>query len=81
MFFARKKPPSSVSAAPSHLLPRGEKGSSAFLALFRRTTASPSPLVGEGARRADEGALPSANCALWHDVVRALDAKPRSASK
>jgi very-short-patch-repair endonuclease len=45
--------PSSVSAAPSHLLPRGEKGSDCNL-----TALSPSPLVGEGARRADEGDLP-----------------------
>ncbi len=42
--------PSSVSASPSHLLPRGEKGS-----LPQRLPPLPSPLVGEGARRADEG--------------------------
>ena len=42
------------SGAPRHLLPRGEKDDSAFAA----STVSPSPLVGEGARRADEGAFP-----------------------
>jgi hypothetical protein len=42
--------PSSVSAAPSHLLPRGEKEGAE-----RDVANLPSPLVGEGARRADEG--------------------------
>ena len=42
--------PSSVSASPSHLLPRGEKED-----LPHRLPPLPSPLVGEGARRADEG--------------------------
>jgi sulfatase modifying factor 1 len=51
---AQAAPPSSVSASPSHLLPQGEKGDP--------TEASvpwPSPLAGEGARRADEGGAPS----------------------
>ncbi len=33
----------------------------------------PSPLVGEGARRADEGAFSEANCPIWNDIQRALD--------
>jgi very-short-patch-repair endonuclease len=41
--------PSSVSAPPIHLLPRGEKEEEVA------ANALPSPLVGEGARRADEG--------------------------
>ncbi|MCR6673187.1 endonuclease domain-containing protein [Devosia ginsengisoli] len=47
----------SPSSAPlGHLLPRGEKGGSAHVAPSFPPTGSPSPLVGEGARRADEGA-------------------------
>ncbi len=46
--------PQAPSSGPSdHLLPRGEKGSAELLA----NSMPPSPLVGEGARRAGEGAL------------------------
>ena len=68
MMFFGKKPPSSVSAAPSHLLPRGEKGAD-----WKLSAQSPSPLVGEGARRADEGAFEATNCAIWNDIRRALE--------
>jgi very-short-patch-repair endonuclease len=50
------------SGAARHLLPQGEKGDDceflvpASLQALERPAPSPSPLAGEGARRADEGA-------------------------
>jgi isoleucyl-tRNA synthetase len=58
--------PSSDSAAPSHLLPRGEKGSPALEA----PPHFPSPLEGEGARRADEGSSSPSGEGVLPDTLR-----------
>ena len=63
------------SGAPRHLLPRGEKRSLAAVV----TPISPSPLVGEGARRAGEGVLlglrpqPFPRFGLWHPASGVTD--------
>ena len=53
VFPASANPLIRLAPGASHLLPRGEKGNDCGLSVL-----SPSPLVGEGARRADEGARP-----------------------
>jgi isoleucyl-tRNA synthetase len=59
---------SDPSSAPSgHLLPQGEKGG----IVAGSNVIPPSPLVGEGARRADEGALPDT---LRNRALAAIDA-------
>ena len=35
----------------------------------------PSPLVGNGAHRVDEGAFAEHHCPIWNDITRALEAK------
>jgi hypothetical protein len=69
MFFARKKAPSPVGFA-ADLSPQGEvKGAEPHLSLRGRGR----HVV------AGEGALPSPDCAIWNDITRALDTKPRGA--
>ena len=64
MFFKRNKAPSPVGSA-ADLSPQGEaKGAEPHLSL------------GE---RGGEGALPAPDCAIWNDIARALDIKPRGA--
>jgi hypothetical protein len=63
------KHPSPVSAFGRSTLSRkgrGEAGMSSH-------TLPPSPLPGEGARRADEGVFEVQNCAIWNDIRRALE--------
>jgi len=64
------------SGAARHLLPQGEKVNSAS----PQKPGPPSPLVGEGARRADEGSLlanlhptPFARFSLWHPTIGITD--------
>jgi hypothetical protein len=63
-FFTRNKPPSPGRDA-ADLSPQGEvKGVLSHLSLW-----------GRGRRAAPgEGAFSSTDCAIWHDIVRALDA-------
>ena len=74
-----KKAPSSVGGAypralrdtgAADLSPQGEvKGAEPHL-----------PLRGRGRHAVTgEGALPSPTCAIWNDIARALDTKPRGA--
>jgi hypothetical protein len=64
-----KKAPSPVGFA-ADLSPQGEvKGTEPHLSLRGR---------GRHAV-AGEGALPSPDCAIWNDIARALDTKPRGA--
>src|SRR5690606_5184054 len=49
------KPLTRLALRAIHPLPQGERGEPAF----RLNAVPPSPLVGEGARRADEGASPT----------------------
>ena len=74
------------SGAARHLLPRGEKGNSELLAPSRPPTGSPSSLAGEGAQRADEGALselkpqPFARFGLWYPTTGVTDVDTLRAS-
>ncbi|SFV35689.1 Very-short-patch-repair endonuclease [Devosia crocina] len=54
------------SDAARLLLPRGEKGAAVFAKNVTSFTGPPSPLVGEGAQRADEGALSASSKLLHH---------------
>ena len=63
------------SGAARHLLPRGEKGDDCELSAL-----SPSPLVGEGARRADEGAKTQSDPRL-RNFARAMRHQPTEAER
>ena len=63
------KNPSPVSAfGRSTLSLKGRGGAGAG-----PSAVPPSPLEGEGARRADEGSFAAQNCAIWNDIRRALE--------
>ncbi len=68
--------PSSVSAAPSHLLPQGEKGGAPFCQLAREPQQTPSPPAGEGWGEGEAQHLPSQRPA----PAIALTANPSSVS-
>ena len=67
------KAPSPAAARRPLPQGRGEEGNDA-------TAASPLPL-GErsAAKPTGEGALLERHCAIWNDIARALDAKPKGA--
>ncbi len=70
MMLFRSKTPSPVSRfARSTLFRKGRAVASSAL----RAPGFPSPLAGEGARRADEGSFSAENCPIWNDIQRALD--------
>jgi very-short-patch-repair endonuclease len=70
--------PTPSSGPSDHLLPQGEKGASTHFAPSRPSTGSPSPLVGEGARRADEGAKERPNPRL-QKLARSMRRQPTQA--
>jgi very-short-patch-repair endonuclease len=72
------QPPS--SGATRHLLPRGEKGGAAFAETSAAHSVPPSPLVGEGARRADEGASKSHQTRLL-GYARSMRREPTEAER
>ena len=79
MFFGKRKAPSPVGGVypralrdtgAADLSPQGEvKGAEPHLSLRGRGRHA---VTGEGA-------LPSPDCAIWNDIARALDIKPRGA--
>jgi hypothetical protein len=66
------KNPSPVSAFARSTLSHKGRGAASSAS---NSSNPPSPLVGEGARRADEGTFSERNCAIWNDIQRALEAK------
>jgi very-short-patch-repair endonuclease len=68
------------SGAARHLLPRGEKGGAVFAETSAEHSVSPSPLVGEGARRADEGVSKSHQTRLL-GYARSMRHEPTEAER
>ena len=64
------KTPSPVSASGRSTLSHKGRG---VASSAPNAPGSPSPLVGEGARRADEGVFSEQNCSIWNDIRRALE--------
>jgi Uncharacterized protein conserved in bacteria len=73
-------PQSPSSGAARHLLPRGEKGEPVLAELSATNAEPPSPLVGEGARRADEGGGPTSGSRL-RNYARSMRHEPTEAER
>jgi len=68
------------SGAARHLLPQGEKGGPVRDESTETTTGAPSPLVGEGARRADEG-VPRSSASRLLGSARSMRRQPTLAEQ